>query len=104
MEDIRKTPGMNYVINTITPEQILKIITDAITDKDISVLSSYYLMGVKAEINKDILTEAKELIDSYKKIIVEDVPIDIKPTSTLDTGNVVSYVIKRPGKAREEVE
>jgi hypothetical protein len=103
IDDIQKMQGINYTINTITPEQILKIITDAITVKDVSVLSEYYLMGVNAEINKDILIEAKEIIDSYKTPIIETIePISLNPLQ--ETGNVVSYVIRRPGKSREEVE
>jgi hypothetical protein len=104
IEDIQKMPGIDYVINTITPQQILKIITDAIKDEDVSVLSEYYLMGVKAELDKDILDEAKFIIDSYKKPVLEDLlPDRVKP-SQQETGNVVSYVIRRPGKSREEVE
>jgi hypothetical protein len=103
MDDIQKMSGIDYVVNTITPQQILKIITDAIANKDISVLTEYYLMGVKAEIDKDILKEAKVIIDSYKTPVEEDIiPVNVKPQQ--ESGNVVSYVIRRPGKSREEVE
>ena len=103
IEDIQKIPGIDYVIKTITPQEILKIITDAIENKDIPILSKYYLMGVKAEINKDILNEAKDIIDSYKKTTNEDlIPVSVKPQE--ESKSVVSYVIRRPGKKREEVE
>ena len=60
-------------------------------------------MGVKAEIDKDILKEAKVIIDSYKIPVAEDIiPVNVKPQQ--ESGNVVSYVIRRPGKSREEVE
>ena len=60
-------------------------------------------MGVKAEIDKDILTEAKTIIDSYKTASLEEpTPISVKQPE--ESKNVVSYVIQRPGKRREEVE
>lgn len=100
--DIQKMSEIDYVINTITPQQILEIITNAITNKDISVLSEYYLMGVKAEIDKDILREAKAIIDSYKKPDLEDIsPVSIKPQQGIS--DIVSYVVRKPGKSREEV-
>ena len=103
IDDIQKTSGLDYEIKTITPQQILKILTDAVNDKDVDVLSRYYLMGVKAEIDKDILTEAKTIIDSYKTASLEEpTPISVKQPE--ESKNVVSYVIQRPGKRREEVE
>jgi len=103
IDDIQKTSGLDYEIKTITPQQILKILTDAVNDKDVDVLSRYYLMGVKAEIDKDILTEAKSIIDSYKTASLEEpTPISVKQPE--ESKNVVSYVIQRPGKRREEVE
>ena len=103
IEDVKKMPEVDYVIKTITPQQILETITEAVDNKDVAVLSKYYLMGVKAEINRDILLEAKSIIDSYKKPNLEDLmPLSIKPPE--ESKNVVSYVIQRPGKRREEIE
>jgi len=103
IDDIQKMPGLDYEIKTITPQQILEIITNAINVKDVDVLSRYYLMGVKAEIDKDILGEAKSIIDSYKKTSLEETtPVSVKPPD--ESKNVVSYVIQKPGKRREEIE
>jgi hypothetical protein len=101
IEDIQKMPGIDYSIRTITPGQILEIIKNAISEKNIDVLSEYYLMAIKAEIDKTIIAEAKSIIDSYKKRVVEDIskPIDISTPE--ETKSIVSYVIQRPGKQRE---
>jgi hypothetical protein len=97
--DLQKIPDVDYTIKTITPQQIFEKITEAIENKDISVLSQYYLMGVKAEIDKDTLSEAKAVIDSYNKQTTETEQEVVKvPT---ESTNVVSYVIQRPGKRRE---
>jgi hypothetical protein len=97
--DLQKIPDVDYTIKTITPQQIFEKITEAIENKDISVLSEYYLMGVKAEIDKDTLSEAKAMIDSYNKPTTETEQEVVKvPT---ESTNVVSYVIQRPGKRRE---
>lgn len=103
LEDIQKMSGLDYEIKTITPQQILEIITGAVNDKDVDVLSRYYLMGVKAEIDKDILREAKFIIDSDKKTSIEETAsTPVKPSEEIKS--VVSYVIQRPGKRREELD
>ncbi len=97
--DIQKNPDVDYTIKTITPQQIFEKITEAISNKDISVLSEYYLMGVRAEIDKNTLSEAKAMIDSYKKPSIETEQPVVKVSE--ERTNVVSYVIQRPGKRRE---
>jgi predicted component of viral defense system (DUF524 family) len=97
--DVQKMPDVDYTINTITPQQIFEKITEAIENKDISILSQYYLMGVKAEIDKDTLSEAKAIIDSYNKPTTETEQELAKIPA--ESPNVVSYVIRRPGKSRE---
>jgi hypothetical protein len=97
--DIQKNPDVDYTIKTITPQQIFEKITEAISNKDISVLSQYYLMGVRAEIDKNTLSEAKAMIDSYKKPSIETEQPVVKVSE--ERTNVVSYVIQRPGKRRE---
>jgi hypothetical protein len=97
--DLQKIPDVDYTIKTITPQQIFEKITEAIENKDISVLSQYYLMGVKAEIDKDTLLEAKAMIDSYNKPTTETEQEVVKVP--IESTNVVSYVIQRPGKRRE---
>ena len=99
IEDVQKIPDVDYTIRTITPQQIFEKITEAISNRDISVLSQYYLMGVRAEIDKDTLLEAKAVIDSYNKPTTETEQPVIKIPEESKT--VVSYVIQRPGKRRE---
>jgi hypothetical protein len=105
IEDIQKLPEVNYTINTITPQQVLDIMTSAIATNDIDTISKYYLVAVNAEIDKEILKSAKKIIDSYKKTGSSELEVteDIKPAKPLDKP-VVSYVIQRGGKKREEVE
>ena len=113
IEDIQKLTEVNYTINTITPQQILDIMSKAIEANDINTISTYYLVAVKAEIDKEILKSAKKIIDSYKKSGISELELesklesevteDVKPTKLLDKP-VVSYVIQRGGKQREEVE
>jgi hypothetical protein len=98
IEDIQRMPDMDYVVKTITPGQILTIIMDAITDKNVPVLSQYYLMGVRAEIDKNILREAKNIIDSYKQPVETEQLISTKQPD--ESRDVVSYVTQRPGKLR----
>ena len=99
IEDVQKIPDVDYTIRTITPQQIFEKITEAISNRDISVLSQYYLMGVRAEIDKDTLLEAKAVIDSYNKPTTETEQPVIKIPEESKT--VVSYVIQRPGRRRE---
>ena len=117
IEDIQKLTEVNYTINTITPQQILDIMSKAIEANDINTISTYYLVAVKAEIDKEILKSAKKIIDSYKKSGISELELesklesklesevteDVKPIKLLDKP-VVSYVIQRGGKQREEVE
>jgi hypothetical protein len=56
-------------------------------------------MGVKAEIDKEVLSEAKTIIDSYNKQTTETEQPVVKIQE--ETKSVVSYVIQRPGKRRE---
>jgi len=99
LEDIQKMPDVDYTIKTITPQQILSTITEAITNRNVPVLSEYYLMGVRAEIDKYTLLEAKNMIDSYNKQTTEtEQPIVKLPE---ESTNVVSYVMQRQGKRRE---
>jgi hypothetical protein len=105
IEDIQKLSEVNYTINTITPQQVLDILTEAISSNDINTISTYYLVGVKAEINKEVLNAAKKIIDSYKKSGISELEVveDVKPIKLPDKP-VVSYVMQRGGKKREEVE
>jgi hypothetical protein len=104
ISDLEKLPGVNYTVNTISPQQILDIITVAVEKNDVDILSQYYILGVKAEIDKNLLASAKQIIDNYKKLkqeyeeVLPPTPVEVvsKP--------VVSYVVQRGGKQRQIVE
>jgi hypothetical protein len=105
ISDLEKLPGVNYTVNTISPQQILDIITDAVEKNDVDILSQYYILGVKAEIDKDLLASAKQIIDNYKKFEQEysEEVLPLKPVEVVSKP-VVSYVVQRGGKQRQIVE
>jgi hypothetical protein len=106
IEDIQILPDVNYTINTITPQQVFDILSDAISKNDIDTISKYYLVGVKAEIDGEILKSAKQIIDSYKKSGLEEIQNELESVTPVIVAEkpAVSYVIQRGGKKREEVE